>query len=113
MKFTTFTTTAAALFAGVAVAAPASATAATPTGDVLVPTQSSVPIFQEFQELEKDVEKIVQDVRSVVPLVSGNATYPQDLRQLISAISTTANDVEGLVRDIGQDLRGIFTGGRN
>ncbi|KAG5420632.1 hypothetical protein I9W82_002513 [Candida metapsilosis] len=109
MKFTTIV--AIASIAAVANAAPANATNATnatPTGDVLVPQQKSVGIFQEFEELKKDVETIVQDVASVVPLVTGNASYPQDLQNLISAISKSVKDVEGLVGDIAGDLKGIF-----
>lgn len=106
MKFTTIV--AIASIAAVANAAPANTTNATPTGDVLVPQQKSVGIFQEFEELKKDVETIVQDVASVVPLVTGNASYPQDLQNLISAISKSVKDVEGLVGDIAGDLKGIF-----
>lgn len=106
MKFTTIA--AIASIAAVANAAPANATNATPTGDILVPQQSSVGIFQEFEELKKDVETIVQDVGAIVPLVTGNASYPQDLQNLISAISKSVKDVEGLVGDIAGDLKGIF-----
>ncbi|CCG23142.1 hypothetical protein CORT_0D02970 [Candida orthopsilosis Co 90-125] len=102
MKFTTIAATIASIVA-VANAAPAA-----PTGDVTVSRQSSVPIFQEFQELEKDVQAIIQDVQTVIPLVSGNASYPQDLRELISSISKSVKDVESLVGDISSDLSGIF-----
>lgn len=92
------------------IAAVANTAPATPTGVVTVSTQSSVPLFQEIQELEKDVQTIVQDVQAVVPLVfgSGNTTYPEDLKELISAISKSIKDVEGLVDDITSDLGGIF-----
>lgn len=101
MKFTIIAATIASIAA-------INAAPATPTGDVTVSRQSSVPIFQEFQELEKDVQAIIQDVQTVVPLVSGNATYPEDLKELISSISKSVKDVEGLIGDISSDLSGIF-----
>lgn len=106
MKFTTIA--AIASIAAISNAAPATASTATPTGDVLVPQQKSIGIFQEFDELRKDIESVVQDVQTVVPLVSGNASYPEDLHKLISAIAKSVKDVEELVGDITSDLNGIF-----
>lgn len=106
MKLTIIAATASIV--AVSNAVPAAAPIATPTGDVLVPQQKSSGIFQEFEELRKDIESVVQDVETVAPLVSGNASYPEDLRELISAIAKSVKDVEELVGDITSDLNGIF-----
>ncbi|KAI5969620.1 hypothetical protein CANMA_001283 [Candida margitis] len=101
MKFTTIT--AVASIAAVATAAPTASSDA-----ISVPRASSAPLFQEISQLEKDISSIVQDVQAVVPLITGNSTFPENIKDLITSISQSAGDISRLVGDVSSDLNGIF-----
>lgn len=80
---------------------------ATPTGDSFDPLKPFEDIFQAIDQLKSDIHSIVQDVESVIPLLSGDTSSPQDFQKFVIAIPELAAHAAILVAHIASDLKGI------